>query len=45
MDETAPADPDIQETLTHLLEEVEVRNPKSAAIIREVMEALKNMGI
>jgi hypothetical protein len=38
-------DANIQETLTHLLDEVEVRNPKSAAIIREVMDALKNMGI
>jgi hypothetical protein len=45
MNEAAPTDPNIQETLTHLLEEVEIRNPKSAAIIREVMDALKNMGI
>lgn len=43
--EAASADPGIQETLTQLVEEVEVRNPQSAAIIREVMEALKNMGI
>lgn len=45
MNEATPTDPNIQETLTHLLEEVEIRNPKSAAIIREVMDALKNMGI
>jgi hypothetical protein len=45
MNEVTPTDPNIQETLMHLLEEVEVRNPKSAAIIREVMDALKNMGI
>jgi len=45
INEAAPVDPNIQETLTHLLDEVEVRNPKSAALIREVMDALKNMGI
>ena len=45
MDEAAPVDPNIQETLTLLVEDVEERHPQSAAIIREVMEALKNMGI
>lgn len=45
MDEAAPVDPDIQETLTLLVEDIEVRHPQSAAVIREVMEALKNMGI
>jgi hypothetical protein len=45
MDEAEPADPNIQETLTLLLDDVEERHPQSAAIIREVMEALKNMGI
>ena len=45
MDESDPADPDIQETLTLLVENVEVRHPQAAALIREVMEALKNMGI
>jgi hypothetical protein len=45
MNEAAPVDPNIQETLTLLLDDVEERHPQSAAIIREVMEALKNMGI
>jgi hypothetical protein len=45
MDEAAPVDPNVQETLTLLLDDVEVRHPQAAGIIREVMEALKNMGI
>ena len=45
MNETEPLDPNIQETLTLLLDDAEERHPQSAAIIREVMEALKNMGI
>lgn len=42
---SAPLDPSVQETLGLLLEDVEVQHPQAAAIIREVMETLKNMGI
>ena len=40
-----PVDPSFQETLNLLMEEVEIEHPQAAAILREVMDALKNMGI
>ncbi len=44
-DGVEPADPNIQETLALLVEDIEEQHPQTAAIVREVMEALKNMGI
>ncbi|MGH1487095.1 MAG: DUF4404 family protein [Cellvibrionaceae bacterium] len=45
LNDSDPIDPDFQETLGILLEDVELQHPQAAGIIRELMEALKNMGI
>ena len=45
LNESEPVDPGFQETLGALLEDVEQQHPQAAAILREVMETLKNMGI
>jgi hypothetical protein len=45
LDQKEPVDPDIKETLELLLEELEVQHPQAAGIIRQVIEALGNMGI
>ena len=45
LDEDDTADPGIQETLGLLVEEIEAQHPQAATVVREVMQALKNMGI
>ena len=45
MNQDAPVDPDFEETLTLLLEDLEIQHPQAAGIIREVMATLGNMGI
>ena len=45
LDEDEPAPPSFTDTAELLLEEVEESYPKSATIIREVINSLGNMGI
>jgi hypothetical protein len=45
MDENDQSTPDLQDTLGALLEDVEHQHPQAAIVVREVLEALKNMGI
>ena len=45
VDEKDPLDPDFQDSLNLLLEEVESGHPKAAEILREVIKILNNMGI
>ena len=40
-----PVDPDLEDTLTILLNEVESQHPQVAIVIRETMEMLKNIGV
>lgn len=45
MEEAEPIDPSFEDTLTILLEDIELDHPQAAAILREVMDTLKNIGI
>ena len=44
-DEQEPVDPSIQETVTVLIEDIEEEHPKAAAIVREIMHILENIGV
>ena len=39
------ADPSFKETLDLLVEDLEVEHPQAAAVLREIMAVLNNMGI
>lgn len=45
LDEAEPTNPNFTETAEILLEDIKETYPKSAAIIREVIHALGNMGV
>lgn len=45
LNEEEPVDPGVKDTLNLLIEEVEEQHPQVATVVREVMEALKNMGV
>jgi len=44
-DEKEPVNPDIQETVNLLLEDIEEQHPKAAVVVREIMNVLKNIGV
>ena len=44
-DETEPVDPDFQDTVNLLLEDIEQEHPKAAALVREIMHILQNIGV
>ena len=44
-DEKEPVDPNIQETINLLLEDIEKQHPKAAAVVREIMHVLENIGV
>ena len=43
--EEEPVDPDFQETVNVLLENIEEQHPKAAIVVREIMAVLKNIGV
>jgi hypothetical protein len=43
--ETEPVDPNFQECVELLLEDVEEQHPAAAGIVREILEVLGNIGI
>ncbi|MFT6790979.1 MAG: hypothetical protein ACJA04_000179 [Cellvibrionaceae bacterium] len=45
LNENEPTDLDFKDTLTVLLEDIEVQHPQEAQVIREVIQTLSNMGI
>ena len=44
-DEKEPVDPNMQETVNLLIEDIEEQHPKAAAVVREIMHVLENMGV
>lgn len=44
-DEPALPDPTIAETVEMLLEEIEEDHPKAAAVVKQIMEVLQNIGV
>lgn len=45
MNETEPADPSFLEAVEQFVAEVEVEHPRAAAILEQVLDTLKNIGI
>ena len=43
--EKEPVDPDFPQTVNLLLEEIEEEHPKAAAVMREIMRVLENIGV
>ncbi len=44
-DEPEPGDPNFTETVELLLEDIEEQHPKAAAVVREILEVLGNIGV
>ena len=44
-DEKEPVDPNLQETVSLLLEDIEKQHPKAASVVREIMHVLENIGV
>lgn len=45
MSEAAPADPDFLEVVEALVAEVEAEHPRAAAVLEQMLDTLKNIGI
>ncbi|KZY37965.1 hypothetical protein A3752_06650 [Oleiphilus sp. HI0081] len=45
MDEAEPADPNFLELVETLVAEVEAEHPRAAAILEQMLDTLKNIGI
>ena len=43
--EKEPVDPNFQDTVNVLLEDIEEEHPKAAVIVREIMHILQNIGV
>ena len=44
-DEADPVDLDFKDTINMLLQDIEVKHPQAAEIVRKLMETLNNMGV
>lgn len=40
-----PVDPSLRDSVEHLVEELEIEHPKSAAVARNILETLASIGI
>lgn len=45
INEPAPADPDMLQTIETLIEDIEEDHPKAAGLARDILEILVNIGI
>jgi hypothetical protein len=45
MDQHEQVDPDFEETVNILLQDIESEHPQAAAIARSIIEVLQNMGV
>ena len=44
-DEKEPVDPSFQDAVNLLLEDIEEKHPKAAALVREITHVLQNIGV